>query len=73
MDLLYYFCVTFVVQLMFNVVVGSLHEDSGEDPGSWTCNSSTVTRKSVWPTLIIFHIDVPPTLNRAIYCSFDPR
>ena len=30
------FCATFVLKLIFNVLVGSLHEELGEDLGSWT-------------------------------------
>ena len=33
-------------------MVGSLHKDSREDPGSWTHITSTLTRKVVWLMLI---------------------
>ena len=36
------------------VLVKSFHENLGEDLGSWTHSNSTLTRKSLWPTLIIF-------------------
>ena len=46
-------CVNFVPELIFSVLVGSLHGDLGEDPRFWTNNNSTLTRKLVWSTLII--------------------
>ena len=39
------------------VLVGSLQENSKEDPKSWTHIIFTMTRKLVWPTL-----NFPPTL-----------
>jgi hypothetical protein len=48
------FGATFLLKLLINVSVGSLHEDLGEDLGSWTHGDSTLTRKLVWPTLITF-------------------
>jgi hypothetical protein len=30
------FYATFVIQVIFNVLVGSLYEDLGDDPGFWT-------------------------------------
>ena len=47
------FCATCVLQLIFKVLVGSLHEDLQEDPGSWTYVNSTLTEKLVCRTLII--------------------
>ena len=46
------FCVTFVLKLLFNVLVGSLHKNSREDLGSWTHIKSTLIRKLVCPMLI---------------------
>ena len=46
---------TFVLKLIFNVLVDNLHEDLGECPRSWTTHmNSALTRKLVWPALI-FH------------------
>jgi hypothetical protein len=46
------------------VLVGSFHEDLGEDTGSWTHVNSTLTRKVVHgPTPIISTLtNFPPTL-----------
>ena len=52
------FCATFVLKLIFNVLVGNLHEN----PGSWTHMKSTLTRKLVWPMLIISMLISPPSL-----------
>ena len=41
------FCATVVLKLIFSVLVGSIHEDLGEDPGSH---------------VNCFHVDFPPTL-----------
>ena len=50
---------------MFNVLrMGSLDENSGKSPGCWTHVNSTLTRNLVWPTLINFHTNFPPTLIR---------
>ena len=46
------FCATFVLQVIFRVLVGSLYEDLGEDLESWTHVNSSSTIKLVWPTLI---------------------
>ena len=51
----FYLCFNFVFQLVFDVLVGSLREDQGDDTGSWIHVNSTFTRKLVWPTLINFH------------------
>ena len=50
----YVICATFVLYLIFNVLVGSLNEDLGKDLGSWTHVNSTLTRKLDWPKLIIW-------------------
>ena len=34
------FGATFLLKRSINVLVGSLHEDLGEDPGSWTHGDS---------------------------------
>ena len=46
--------VTFAMQLIINVLAKSLHEDLGEDSGSWTHAYFTLTGRLMWPTLI-FH------------------
>lgn len=51
----YSFCTTFVLKLVFNVLVRCLHEDLREDLRSWTNENSTMTRKLVRSTLIISH------------------
>ena len=60
---MYSFCAMFVLQLLFDMLVGSLNEDLGEDPMSWTHVNSTLTKKSLWPTLIISHAIFPPILG----------
>ena len=52
------YCATFVLQVIFNVLVGSLYEDLGEDPRSWTHKIFNLTRKLVWS----IHANFPPTL-----------
>lgn len=47
------FSTTFVLQLIFLVLVESLHADLWEDLGSWTHVNAALTRKLVWPLLII--------------------
>ena len=42
------------------MLVGSLREDLGEDPGSWVHINSTLTRESMWFMLIISML-IPPT------------
>ena len=37
----------FILQVIFNVLVGSLCGDLGKDPRSWTHVDSTLTRKLV--------------------------
>ena len=44
-----YFC----PETISNVLVGSLHEDLEEDPGSWSYGNFILTRKLVWPMLIV--------------------
>ena len=34
----------FILQVIFNVVLKSIQEDLGEDPGCWTHVDSTLTR-----------------------------
>jgi hypothetical protein len=46
---------TFVLQVIFNVLVGSLYEDLGEDLGSWAHINSTLTRKIIMVHANIFH------------------
>ena len=48
------FGVNFVLELIFNVALWSLREDSGEGPESLTTAIPTLTRKLVWPKLV-FH------------------
>ena len=47
MEVVILFCATFVLKLIFGVLVGSLHEDFGEDPGFWTHINSTRLKISV--------------------------
>ena len=46
------FCEIVVLQLKFNVLVGNLHADLGEDSGTWTHGNFTSTRKFVWRMLL---------------------
>lgn len=39
------FSTMFVLHIMFSVLVGSLYEDVGEDPGSWTHVNSTLSEE----------------------------
>jgi hypothetical protein len=51
------FCSNFVIELIFNVLVGSLYEAyggrRGADPVCWIHVHSTLTKQLVWATLII--------------------
>ena len=46
--------------ILCKVLVISLYEDLGEDPGSWTHGDSTLSRKLVWSTLIISTLVLHP-------------
>ena len=54
------FYATFVLELTLKVLVGSLQEDLGEDPGSKTDIISTLTRQLDWPTPIISSLTFHP-------------
>ena len=47
---------------MFSVSGGSLREDLGEDPGSWTHIDFTVTRKISLAHVDCFHAEFSPVL-----------
>ena len=61
------FCATFVLYLIFNVLVTGLHEDLGEDQESWNHIISTLTRKLFWPTLIISTLIFHPQRDYLVY------
>ena len=49
------------------MLVGILHEDLGEDLGSWTHGNSTLTKKLVWSMLIISMLTFTHS-NMIVWC-----
>ena len=52
--------ITFDLESMLKVLVGSLREDLGENPWSWARIIATLSRHIVWPTIIISPLVVCP-------------
>jgi hypothetical protein len=59
---LFLWVLIFILKIIFNILVGSLYEDLGEDSESWTHVSSTLTTKLMLTHANYFHINFPPTL-----------
>jgi hypothetical protein len=56
---------TFILKLIYYVLVRRLEEALGEDPWSWIHNSFTLTTKLVWSTLIL-----STHTNRIVLCAY---
>lgn len=64
------------------MLVGSLHQDSGEELGSWTYVNFTLTRKLVWLRLLLhplfcvpsyYDVDSTTSLIKGLFSSHTPR